>query len=215
MFTIAIAEEKVKPFQTVALHFLVGLALFTFGVLSYLFYFYTINITNAASSMPELKRWGPVMLFPGLAILIISLFRGRWLKKPKNNKALRIIEIGCSILYAGYFAYGHWWLPAGIFGILAATLLLATLWESNKNRAQFINIDEKGVQLPSTSRRGSLAWNEIEQVILRFGILTIDCVDNHLYQWNVNAAEFSKEELEAYCSKLVIANKGKNKGADW
>ena len=207
MFTLALTEEKVKPYQTVALHFLVGLALFTFGVLSYLFYFYTINITNAASSMPELKRWGPLMLFPGAVILFISLFRGNWLKKSKNNRLLRIIEISCSLLSCGYFALGHWWLPAGIFGILAATLLLAGLWENSKNRAQFITIDGKGVQLPATSRRKSLEWREIEQVILRFGILTIDCVDNHLYQWNVNTPDFSKEELETYCSKMVEEHK--------
>ena len=62
-------------------------------------------------------------------------------------------------------------------------------------------------------RRSSLAWNEIEQVILRFGILTIDCTDNHLYQWNVNTPDFSKEELEAYCTKQVMENKGKK--SDW
>ena len=46
MFTLALAEEKVKPYQTVALHFLVGLALFTFGLLSYFFYYYTIIILS-------------------------------------------------------------------------------------------------------------------------------------------------------------------------
>lgn len=209
MFTLSLAEEKVKPYQTVALHFLIGLALLAFGILSYVFYFYTIIATEHRSSLPEFRKWGLAMIIPAAVILFFSLFRGKWLKQPKNNRLFRIIEFCCSLVFAAYFAMGHWWLPAGIFGVLAGTLLLATLWESNKNKTQYIHIDDKGVQLPATSRRSSLEWNEIEQVILRFGILTIDCYDNHLYQWNVDAPDFDKEALELYCARLIKENEGK------
>ena len=126
----------------------------------------------------------------------------------------RIAELVCTLLYGAYFLYGKLWLPTGIFGILSATLLFAIFWENNKNRAQYVHIDEKGVQLPATSRRRELAWNQVAQVILRFGILTIDCYDNHLYQWNVKMPEYSKEELEGYCSKLIAEHKEKQE-ADW
>jgi len=213
MFTLTLAEDKVKPYQTVALHFLVGLALLTFGILSYVFYYYTIIATEYKSSLPEFRKWGIAMIVPGIVILFFALFRGRWLKQPKNNKLFRIIEIVCALVYAGYFVLGQWWLPAGIFGILALTLLMAILWEGSRNRLQFIHIGDKGIELPGTARRRSLEWNEVEQVILRFGILTIDCYDNHLYQWNVNTPEFSKEELEAYCAKLVKENE--HKKSNW
>jgi hypothetical protein len=213
MFTLSLAQDKVKPHQTVALHFLIGLALFAFGILSYVFYFYTIIATEHESSMPEFKKWGIAMIIPGLVILLFSLFRGKWLKVPKNNRLFRIIEFCCALAYAAYFTIGHWWLPAGIFGILAATLLLATLWESSRNKTQYIHIDDKGVQLPASSRRNSLEWNEISRVILRFGILTIDCYDDHLYQWDVDTPDFDKEEMEAYCAKLVAENE--HKKSNW
>lgn len=213
MFTLSLADEKVKPYQTVALHFLMGLALLTFGILSYVFYFYTIMATDHKSSIPEFRKWGVAMILPGLVILFFSLFRGRWLKEPKNNRLFRIIEVVCASVYAGYFVIAKWWVPAGIFGILALTLVLATLWEGSRNRMQLIHIDDQGIALPGTSRRRSLEWNEIQQVLLRFGVLTIDCYDDHLYQWNVTLPEFHKDEFEAYCAKQVKENE--HKKSNW
>jgi hypothetical protein len=218
-YELPIAEERVKPHQLTALHLFVA---FIFLITASL-----LLLGNAAvSHMPEgktvkyesLKFFGPsvsYMLY-GIAavILLVSILKNKWLQQPFNNMLFRIIELLIMGALFGYCALTQLTVPTIIYGILSATIILAITWERKKNIPLTVTIDSDGVKPPVTSRIRMLTWAEVEQVILRFGTLTVNCADNRLYQWNVAASDFEHTAFETYCAKQVEEAKVNRKN-DW
>ncbi len=68
--------------------------------------------------------------------------------------------------------------------LVAAFLILFAVLGIYTNRKPIIYISEKGIQYPSFPPK-TLTWKEVEAVILKDGILTIDLKNNQLFQLNV------------------------------
>lgn len=201
MFELALPEERVKPHQVTALHLMAALAMIGSGAVLKLFY-------------PPAAVWSLVLAGVGVVLLLVSIFRNRWLTRSKANRVIRFIQL---LLMAGlslFFISKQWTPPAVIFGILGAAMLFALFWEQRAGRLQVIRIDEQGIKLPATSRRRNIGWPEVERVILRFGILTIDCEDNRLYQWNTSTTDIDTDTFEAFCFAHIEAGR-KKRVADW
>jgi hypothetical protein len=200
-FELLLPEERVKPHQVMALHLMAALAMAGSGAVLKLFY-------------PPAAIWSLVLAIAGVALLLYALFRNKQIIKPAINRTLRVMELLVLGGLALFFTYMRWTPPAVVFGILTAAVVFAIFWESGQGKGQIILIDGDGIKLPASSRRRSIIWPEIERVILRHGILTIDCVDNRLYQWNIGNPGINTTEFDSFCFAHIEAGK-KKRVKDW
>jgi len=195
VYDLPVMGGKVKPHQVTALHLLCALAFTGTGAI--------ITIYNY--TFPE---WGVALLVAGVALLGLTMFRNRWLTATKVNFYARIAELVLAMAMAILSLVQGWKFPMGIFGVLSAAVAFAIFWERAAGQALFIHVDEVGFRLPVTARKRFIPWNEVEEVVLRYGILSIECLENRLHQWDIADTNTNDEAFMAYCSTHVEANKG-------
>lgn len=222
-FEIPLAEQKIKPHQVTALHLMMGFALVATGA-------FIISVFFAMMLIPF--SWEPVakgseinvhsillpeyiMVVAGLAILFLSFFRNKWLLKPRNNKALRRVELGFCVTLTVYSGLTGAFVITAIFGILAAAIIYSFSAENAGGQQPAVTVDEKGIRLPAIAKRRNINWAETERVLLRHGTLTINCIDNRLYQWITTANNIDGQAFEAYCTAHIEAAKQDRKKYDW
>ena len=196
-FDLPLAEEKVKQRQVITLHLIVSFALMTTGLFLLLLksFFSTLPAEKVASLMSFTisKGWGIVILLAGMGLMAVILAKSRWLTDKKVNRTVRAVELMVILSLSAFAVMNELYTPALLYGLIAAAILFAIYWESVSDNTLYIHINDKGIKLPLTSRKKFVEWWEIEQVLLRFGILTIDCHDNRLFQWNIGSVNFDKE----------------------
>lgn len=212
-FEIPIVEERGKRSYIITLHLIVCFLLIITGIFEVLLHIFFSKTASAQfQHFTLLKVGGFIAIILGLALLSIVTFKNKWLIKPSVNKSLRIIEL----LIFGAFTFIAWKYdikyPAIIFGITTMALLYGLYWE-NQEIAKKVIVQESGITLPKTGNH-SLNWHEVQRVMLRHGIITIDCVDNHLFQWNIRSFDFNEEIFSEFC-KAQIAASLKDRNKNW
>jgi len=212
-FELPLVEEKVKPHQVTALHLIVGFALCGISGVCFLLgaylQFWSKTIFHTAA-IP-----GGFFLLAGLLILSVAFFRNRWLQRTTVNFRFRIVELVLILMPALYVANLRWWLPAGILGVLVLAICFGIYWERQKNITLTVEVAKEGIKLPVIARKRNIHWQDVEKVLLRYGTLTIDCVDNSLYQWNISANSVNKEQFELFCLEQIEEGKTKRDKNDW
>lgn len=212
-FEIPIIEERGKKSYIITLHLLVCFLLIVTGIFEVLLHLFFAKTAGAKFPHFTLLKIGGVLTFIlGLALLSIIIFKNKWLIKPTVNKTLRITEFIIFISFALVAWNYDVQYPALIFGITAAALLYGLYWENQAIDKKVI-IGEKGISLPKAGRN-FLHWQEVQRVLLRHGIITIDCLDNHLFQWNIQSFSFDEEIFSEFC-KAQIAAGVKDRKKDW
>jgi len=222
-FEIPLAEQKVKPHQVTALHLVAGFAFFAFSALGLLI---NNTVMTLPDSAPIEQQQATIHIFDatdtalsltmGISIIILfaALFRNKWLRQPKVNKLFRVGEMLTAGTIAIYMLTIQYNVPAGLFGVLAITIIFSLFWETGKNTNITVTFNENGIKLPVTSRRRNISWDETEKVLLRHGTVTINCVDNRMYQWVAAQHSINSAIFEAYCDAHIEAEKHK-RGKDW
>lgn len=214
VFEVPLAEQKVKRHQVTALHLMIGFALvasaafiiamfFTFKIEPFTWVaIEDISKVNVhAELLPEY-----LLIAAGLVILFLAMFRNKWLLQTKNNKAVRGFELALCIGLSIYALITNATVMGGIFGVLAAAVVFSFFVENSGSEKSKVIFDDEGIKLPVSSRRRSLDWAEVDKVLLRYGTLTIDCIDNRLYQWMTSEHDIDSGSFEAFCSNLVTAS---------
>ena len=202
VYDLPVIGEKIKPHQVTALHLLSALAFTGTGALIVI-YNYSIPI------------WGLAILIAGLVLLGITIFKNTWLTKTKANFFARIAEFVIALGIAILSFVQQWKFPMGIFGVLSAAVLFAIFWERAAGQALSIHIDDTGIMLPVTARKRFIPWVVVEEVVLRYGTLSIECLENRLHQWDIADSDIDDEIFMAYCAARVEANKGKRRNDEW
>jgi hypothetical protein len=215
-YELELKEQKVKPHQSTALHLLVAFTICISGAIVlflYKLFKFGLRSTDNPQSLKTLEWSGTAIIIAGIILVGIIIFKNKWLKKKKVNAAFRVIELLALMFFAGFTLMQQIIIPAVTYGILIIALLIAMFWE-NSNTAVKVYIDDQGIRMPFHTKRRFIAWPEIEKVMLRFGVLTIDCLDNKLYQWNVKNNELNTDSFEKYCDEKIDENKHKRR-EDW
>lgn len=202
VFELPLTEQRVKTHQVTALHLLVALA--SIGAGAVLSYFYAPAAT-----------WGIVLLVIGVLLLLTAMFRNKWILQKNVNRVVRVFELMLMLCLASFAAIQKWTPPAIMFGVLSAAVLFAIVWENQGDGSLKIFVDEEGVKLPVTSRRRFVAWMDIDQLLYRFGTLTVNCADNRLFQWTIGTTDFDKQQFERFCEQQIEAGRAKRDKNDW
>lgn len=212
-FELPLTEQKVKPHQITALHLIIAFSILGAGGLCYLLGIYSKVWTNSIFHSGTVPAAG--LFAAGLLLLGIVFFRNRWLQQPVVNKAFRMAELVVVLVMLAGAVWLKWWMPAVISGVLATAVIFALYWENNSRRTLVIRVDDEGVKLPVTSRKRGISWPDINNVLLRYGILTIDCADNSLYQWNIGQISIDKDNFEAFCQANIAEGMKKRSHSNW
>lgn len=222
-FEIPLSAQKVKPHQVTALHLIIALALIGGSAIALMLNNTVIELPDGTSADVQkvtiekfdlIDLSSTVTLLIGTFILFSALFRNRWLTSTTVNRTYRIIELAVLAIICACLLFLEFTIPALLFGILAATVIFALSQEKNEDKYVTVLVDDTGIHLPGL-RNKYIRWTETEQVLLRHGALTINCVDNRLYQYVTSAHTIDKEVFEAYCSSQIEAAKADRKKYDW
>lgn len=201
VYDLPVVDEKVKPHQVTTLHMISALAFIVTGAIIVV-YNYTI------------PGWGAAILVAGILLTVLVMVKNRWVISRKVNPVFRMAELAMSGGILIYSALQVWKFPIIIFTALTAALLFAIFWERKAGDALFVHLDKDGIKFPPTARKRFRPWTEIENVILRFGILTIDCTDNSLLQWNIAEVKVDDKDFETWCNNRVEEHRSKRL-KDW
>lgn len=201
-FVLPLTEEKVKPHQVTALHLLCATAYIGAGAIFFRY-------------IERIQWWGLALLLMGIALAITVITRNKWIVQQKVTRMFRVFELLVLLCLAAYSAMQQWKVPMGMFGVLSAAVLFGIYWENADGNKLNVTLNETGAKLPLTSRRRSIAWWEIEKVIYRYNVLTIDCTNNQLYQWDIETIDFDTEIFEGWCNKMIEDNIEKRVKNDW
>jgi hypothetical protein len=191
-FDIVIENLHKRYTQLQALHIMAGLLVLVYGLRGF-------------SDLPKTS----MQLYTGLpiaiAILVISIFRKHFLMSIERNQLFRVIEAAFITMAAlHFFKYGF--TITGIGFIATAIFLLFMLMIENQVLGGFkIVVSDNGVTRNTGLQKKTIPWSEIQNVMVRDGILTVDLKNNYLMQSKI-AARMSFAEIEEFnewcCGKL-------------
>ena len=218
-FELPLTEEKVKRQQVITLHLIVTFTLLATSVCLLLVRFLINSLSEEQRSQLQgfsLPVSRSILVgMAGLALLGLLLFRNAWLTSPRINRIVRFAELFMVLGMASFAAYYGMMVAALIFGVVSAAVFFAVYWEGIADNTLYISVSERGIRLPVTYRKKFLDWWEVEQVLLRFGVVTIDCCDNRLFQWNIRDINFDKEYFQRFCLEQITASREKRRKYAW
>ena len=117
----------------------------------------------------------------------------------KHSKALETFSLVMALLYANF-----WFKQAGFIALIifAAIYILVTMVKGKKTTVLFSN---EGVHLTRVFKTAVFPWTEMDNVVLKDNLLTIDFKTNKIIQ--VEIAEPNKavdeQEFNLFCAGLI------------
>lgn len=150
-----------------------------------------------SSESPEMINIGRV----GFLTLLISISLSAYFQFRKKKNIPFFLNSYLWITIA-WFKMGEYWLAGGHFALI--------FLEQLAGRQLLVTINEKEIEYPSLPTK-RITWGEVNNVILKDGILTIDCRNNRIFQQEIMAVwneekinlfnEFCRKKLQAATNK--------------
>ena len=169
-FVITLKNEKLKQYNRIALFvIIINLALFIY-----------LGVTTEIKSI---RITAIVYIFIIIIVLGIDFF-------PEKNKNTELYPYKLTLEYIIAFAWlqmGFWW--AGVIVVLLGFLYLIA------RRPLIVYVIKDKINYPSFPNK-SFRWPELNNVILKDGLLTIDLKNNRFIQQPVNELKTSVNEAE-------------------
>lgn len=184
------------------LHIMLALVLCGIGAGSLVLYWFTTVSPKFSKPHTPFIVLGACCLLVGIAIIAISIFYKNWLHSGRRNLRLRILEIACVAGACLTFALAGQTRAAMLFGIMAVAILAAVIWELRKPAEAQVLIDEKGIRMPRSGIMRLLPWSDVEKVLVRHGILSIELQGNRRVQLQLKpGSQPDAAAIETYCTE--------------
>lgn len=213
-FILPVQKDGVSQRHATTLHIMLAFLLLGIGIAAIgLFWFTTVSpaFEQHGGGYKPFIFFGLAAILASIAIISLSVFQKGWMRKERNSLIFRIVEFGLLAVSSILFFINHWNMPAALFGLMSLVVVFAILRERRAAGSIQIGIDETGVQLPGRV----ITWTNIENVLLRFGTLTIELNGNKVIQQNVAAPGVDAPALEDYCRKMIDTHKVVTVDNDW
>lgn len=172
------------------------------GLTGILFLFNTVSVYQG-----EQPNWLLAIFFlaMGLGCIAFPFIMKRFKKFSEANSIARLVEAFICLTSCLYFL-SHKNPLTGLFLLLVGICLAYVGWMEYKIfQPSFIRFDTTGITLPTTFSTKLVGWNELNNVILRNDLLTIDYKNNKILQLEVldEPTPVQREELNAFFQKRV------------
>ncbi len=211
IFKLAAGKSPAK--QTLALHLLVSFVLFTAAVFCIVLYWFTNISPGFKESVPVLGYFGAVCAAGAVFIYYLAVRAVRRQRQAGLVHGLELLLLGGGAIV---FYRAGWEVPAALFGILATVVAGAFLYELRSPAQPQVAVSDRGLVRTAGLQRKTIDWAEVKQVLLRRSVLTIDCLDNRLYQYTVeDAVAYDGVDFEAFCARHIEAAIPRREKGDW
>ena len=168
-FDIIIENLPKRLRQLHALHIMAGLLVLVYGLRGF-------------SDLPNTSMQLYTGLPTAIAILFVAFFRKNTFIILQNNKLFRVLEAAFVTMGGLHFLRYHFTITAIGFFISAILLVFMLMIENQVLGGYRIQVDDSGVTTNNGVRTKTIAWQEIENVIAKDNILTVDMRNNYLMQ---------------------------------
>lgn len=142
----------------------------------------------------------------GAADMGFALVAGRLLRqRPGLVSRIRILTAIVFIVYSvQLYGYGQSWF-AGFMLLIAIVFLFIYLIERRWGAPFLVRIGEEGVHFPRLFTSQRIAWSELEFVVVRGSLLTLDFQNNRVLQLELSVplSEVEIIKLNEYCARKV------------
>ena len=145
-----------------------------------------------------------VVQVAGAMLCILFAFAGKKVfpDSKNTNQLFRLIE-GLLFVYAAWYFFSKMNLTfMGLLQVLAAIgLLLLFITERKIFSETKVRIDEKGIYTPNNLSDRFIAWNEIENMLIKNDFISINTQKNQFIQYETNSilSEIEMDEMNAFC----------------
>ncbi len=169
-FEITLKNEKIKLYNRIASFIIIiNLALFIYLAIS-----------------TEIKSIRIAAIIGGSLIIIALAIEYFLIRIKKNEDSPYKIYAEYAIAFA-WFQMNYWW-------IAILTFLLGTLYLISK-RPLLVSVIKETITYPSFPKK-KLSWPELNNIILKDGLLTIDLKNNSFIQQSIDETKTSINEAE-------------------
>jgi hypothetical protein len=131
--------------------------------------------------------------FIGVIALLLSLRKAK-VEKPDQVNKRKIVATALAWSGVVWIAWGFYWLVA-----LNTVLLILYVFATRKF---LVSVSEKMIAYPSFPKR-QIQWNELQNVIMKDGLLTIDFKNNKLLQAETEEDSFNEKEFNEFCREQL------------
>lgn len=204
-FRITTRQNRIKRNQVTALHLMIGFLLFMMGLVTW-----SVPLTMKTARFAFLDVVGILYSVFGFCLVVVSVFfNKRVIQKSRWNQLLRVIEILVLLSILIYTVIQKWYLPVAYSSAALLVIVFAFWWERNAGQESIIQINKGGIAIPKFLGKTFLKWQQVSHIVLRHSVLTIDCLDNRLYQLSITKVEpeaTSMEKFESFCSEMIQAH---------
>ncbi len=179
------------------------------GANSLVMYWFRGQLQAFPENFRPFAVFGAVSFLAGLMIFGVFLFNRRWLMKGRRSLVVRIAEVALLGVSCVLFLSSGQKVPGVVFGIIAALIGAAAVWEFMLPKNALVRIDASGIAIPKGGLSKRIAWDRIERVILRHGYLSIELEGNKLLQQRVSPKGADIAALEAFCEQQTTLHASK------
>ncbi|MEI9810813.1 MAG: hypothetical protein WDO16_24695 [Bacteroidota bacterium] len=174
-FVIALKNEKLKTYTTIS---------WLIIILNLIAFIYT-GITRQAT-IDNLPYFA--------AGLLLIIFACRWIVKGEVSEN-GMIGLSFSIVIVTWLIIQSYW--------IAVIILFLFIIQEISRRKLIVRVFEDGINYPSFPKR-MIEWNELNNVILKDGLLTIDLKSNKVFQ-NETLSVVYEPEFNEFCHSRIQA----------
>lgn len=168
------------------------------GMAGLLFLFNAIGIYN--SRQPS---WGMVVYF--MVVGLLSIMFPFLMRRMRNfsgaNSMARLLQVFVCFSGSLYFL-SHMQPLIGILQLLIGIGIAYIGWvEHNIFKPVYISMDITGITIPTTFSNKVVGWNQLNNVILRNDLLTVDFKTNKILQLEIldNIPDIKEDEINGFC----------------
>ena len=175
-YSLILKNEKTKNYRNISL------LLVLFNLLGFVFLF----VNKEAGNQSNLFLLCSVFL---IATYIFLAVLKRIFKNPFPDTWHRLLFFYCSIVW---LYEGFWW--------LSIALLIINLLDILANRILEVKISDEKIILPSIPKK-EINWNELNNLLVKDGLLTIDFKNNKLFQQLLQSSDLDEKEFNEFCKR--------------
>ncbi len=164
------------------------------------------DISHVRETAP--KDWLFTGMAGGVAVLLatLSVFHRRLLTTAARQLGLLWLESFIVLTGAIYFWSRGASLVAFSHGLAAGVIILFGIYLRRKFRGETITVSDKEILIPGLSASRTINWNELNNVVKRADLLTIDFRSNKLFQVEIeNDHLVNDDEFNQYCHARLMA----------
>lgn len=182
-YTLILKNEKLKNYNSISLLLLI------FNLLGFIFLLLKSEEGLNANSLLIIS------IFITTGYILFAIYNKR-LKKDSPAQWHRILFLFCSLVW---IVEKYWW-----FSIVLA---LFVLLDQLAHRKPEVRISKNSIFLPSIIKK-EVSWKELNNVILKDDLLTIDFKNNKLFQHLIinSPIEIDEKRFNTFCHKCINNN---------